>query len=81
MVQRSIPIHVFRTNPVKRASRSRRKIKTKKSALICLSMVCVKAQFIVSMHVLVPLKVQVREVSVCLTSGIGTICVTGPGDS
>lgn len=77
MVQRSIPIHVFRTNPVKRASRSRRKIKTKKMALICLSMVCVKAQLIVSMHVLVPLMSPPREVSVCVDLGIGTKLCAG----
>lgn len=73
MVQRSIPIHVFRTNPVKRASRSRRKIKTKTTALICLSMVCVKAQLIVSMHVIVAFRKEpIHEVSVCINSGMGT---------
>lgn len=72
MVQRSIPIHVFRTNPIKRASRSRRKIKTKTMALICLSMVCIKVQLIVSMHVLVPFKGPTREVSVSTSVSIGT---------
>jgi len=75
MVQRSIPIHAFRTNPIKRASRSRRKIKTKGKALICLSMVCIKVQFLVSMHVLVPLA-KAREVSVSICAGIGT-CTSG----
>lgn len=79
MVQRSIPIHVFRTNPVKRASRSRRKIKTYTKALICLSMVCVKAQLIVSMHVLVFLRREPsHEVSVCVDFGMGTKICAGP---
>lgn len=78
MVQRSIPIHVFRTNPLKRASRSRRKIKTisRKAGriFICLSMVCIKVQLIVSMHVVVPLA-RPREVSVSFNSELGTLVI------
>lgn len=51
MVQRSLPIHVLRTNPIERKPilrKKRRRNKIKK-AILLLSMICIKVQLTFSM--------------------------------